>query len=126
MTILIVDDDADIRQLLSAFLTFKGYHTVSAANGQEALIYLQQHSPYPRLILLDKVMPVMDGVAFRHAQQQDPYLAPIPVVLMSAVANFQDEIPRCNAEAYLPKPIDFDALLPLVEQYCCQSRQRGM
>ena len=79
MTILIVDDDADIRQLLTTFLTFKGYSTVSAANGREALTQLQHPHTVPHLILLDQTMPVMDGAAFRQAQQQDVQLATIPV-----------------------------------------------
>jgi len=69
-------------------------------------------------------MPVMDRVAFRHAQQQDPHLSAIPVVVMSAVEELL--APQVPADAYLPKPIDFDALLPFVEQHCNQSRQRGL
>jgi CheY-like chemotaxis protein len=124
MTILIVDDDAGIRELLSIFLNFKGYSAVGVANGAEALAYLQQQLPLPQLILSDLTMPVMDGVAFRRAQQQDSRLMGIPVVVMSAV----EEVlaPQMTAEAYLPKPIDFDTLLPLVEQYCSQSRQLGV
>jgi CheY-like chemotaxis protein len=124
MTILIVDDDAGIRELLSIFLNFKGYSAVGVANGAEALAYLQQQLPLPQLILSDLTMPVMDGVAFRQAQQQDSRLMGIPVVVMSAVEELLG--PQMTAEAYLPKPIDFDTLLPLVEQYCSQSRQRGV
>jgi CheY-like chemotaxis protein len=69
------------------------------------------------------MMPVMDGVAFRHAQQQDWHLASIPVVVMSGVEELL--APQLSAEVSLPKPIDFEVLLPLVEQYCSQSRQRG-
>lgn len=116
MTILIVDDDADIRNLLTAFLTFKGYHTLSAANGHEALIQLQLVDPPPLLILLDQMMPVMDGAAFRQVQQQNPQLAGIPVVLLSAVDNLQARL--VPADAFLPKPIDLDSLLALVAQHC--------
>ena len=124
MTILVIDDDTGIRELLTIFLSFKGYPALGVANGAEALAYLQQRTPLPQLIVLDLTMPVMDGAAFRHAQQQDPHLSAIPVVILSAVAELQAlEVP---ANAYLPKPIDFNALLPLVEQYCYQSRQRGM
>jgi CheY-like chemotaxis protein len=121
MTILIVDDDADIRHLLATFLTFKGYATLSAANGHEALLQLQLLHVPPSLIVLDHMMPVMDGIAFRQVQCQDPRLAMIPVVVLSAVDTFQP--PQMPAEAYLRKPIDFDALLPLVEQYCAQSHE---
>jgi CheY-like chemotaxis protein len=118
MTILIVDDDADIRHLLAIFLTFKGYHTLSAANGQEALIQLQFLDAPPLLILLDQMMPVMDGAAFRQVQQQDPQLATIPVVLLSAVDTL--EARPLPADAFLPKPINLDSLLALVAQFYCQ------
>jgi CheY-like chemotaxis protein len=72
------------------------------------------------------MMPEMDGAAFRQVQQQDPQLATIPVVVMSAAENLQTQAPSLTADAYVPKPIDFDALLGLVEQYCPQTRQRGL
>ena len=121
MTILIVDDDADIRHLLTTFLTFKGYRTLSATNGHEALTLLQLVDAPPLLILLDQMMPVMDGAAFRQVQRQDPQLATIPVVLLSAVDTFQ--VRPVLADAFLPKPIDLDGLLTLVTRFCCQSQQ---
>jgi len=125
MTILIVDDDAGIRQIVTVFLEYKGYSAVSVANGAEALDYLQHSYSRPQLIVLDLMMPVMDGGAFRHHQQQNPELAAIPVVVLSAAADIQEQAPTLRAAAYLPKPIDFDTLLALVEQYCQQRRQRG-
>ena len=125
MTILIVDDDAGIRELVSLFLTHKGYAVVAAHNGMEALAYLEQHKPFPELILLDLMMPVMDGATFRQAQLDAPQLADIPVVVMSAAENIQAQASTLVAQAYLPKPIDFEALVQLVEQYCSQSRQQG-
>ena len=125
MTVLIVDDDAGIRQLLTLFLEHKGYTAASVTNGAEALSHLRQSHPLPQLVLLDLMMPVLDGAGFRHEQQQDPQLAAIPVVVMSAAENIQAQAPSLTADAYLPKPIDFDALLSLVEQYGIQSRQQG-
>ena len=125
MTILIVDDDVGIRRLLTVFLEHKGYSTVGAANGLEALSHLRDRHPLPQLILVDLMMPVMDGAQFRHAQQQDARLAAIPVALMSAAEDVQGQAPTLTADAYLSKPVDFDALLKLVEQYCGQSRQQG-
>ena len=125
MTILIVDDDAGIRQLLTVFLEHNGYNALNATNGVEALSQLQQNFPLPQLILLDLMMPVMDGAAFRQAQQRDPQLAAIPVVVLSADETLAEQAPTLRADAYIPKPIDFEALLPLVEQHCRQSRQRG-
>jgi CheY-like chemotaxis protein len=124
MTILIVDDDVGIRQLLTVFLTHKDYRSVAVANGAEALSYLQQPDQFPQLILLDLMMPVMDGAAFRQAQQQDPRLARIPVVLMSAVEDIEEQAPRLQISASVPKPVDFELLLSVVEQHCKQSQQR--
>jgi DNA-binding response OmpR family regulator len=124
MTILVVDDDTGIREMLTIFLTFNGYAAVAVANGAEALAYLQQQPVLPHLILLDLTMPIMDGIVFHQAQQQDARLMHIPVVVMSAVEEVLAA--QVSAEAYLPKPIDFDALLALVEQHSSQSHQRGV
>jgi len=126
MSILVVDDDAGIRQLLTVFLEHNGYHAMSVPNGLEALTYLHNSVDLPQLILLDLMMPVMDGAEFRRAQHEDPRLAPIAVVVMSAAENIQAQAPTLTADAYIPKPIDFDVLLPLVEQYCGQRRQQGI
>jgi CheY-like chemotaxis protein len=96
------------------------------ANGAEALSHLQHNRVLPQLMLLDLMMPVMDGATFRHAQQQDRQLATIPVVVLSGAETIEEQAPLLAAEAYLPKPIDFDALLTLVEQYCAQSQERGI
>lgn len=125
MTILIIDDDTGIRQLLSVFLTHKGFTATSAANGMEALSQLQSEQPLPELILLDLMMPVMDGAAFRDAQRVDPQLAAIPVVVMSAAENLDAQAPALTADAYLPKPIDFDVLTGLLDQYTRRSRTHG-
>jgi len=123
MSILIVDDDAGIRQLVTLFLEHKGYQAASVPNGQEALNHLR-HSQ-PELILLDLMMPVMNGAEFRQAQQQDPQLSTIPVVVMSAAENIEAQAPQLTADSYLPKPIDFDTLTALIERYCSQGLQRG-
>jgi len=125
MSILIVDDDAGIRQLLSVFLKHKGFAATSAANGQEALSYLHGDQALPDLILLDLMMPVMDGATFRHTQRADPALAAIPVVVISAAENIASQAPTLTADAYVPKPIDFDRLAEVIEQYSGQSRAHG-
>jgi CheY-like chemotaxis protein len=126
MTILIVDDDAGIRQLLLLFLEHKGYTAKSASNGIEALNQLQIDQPLPKLILLDLMMPIMDGATFRQAQLSDPRIATIPVVVLSAAENIEAQAPLLTADAYVPKPIEFDSLLQIVERYCQQSREHGM
>jgi CheY-like chemotaxis protein len=123
MSILVVDDDDGVRQLLAIFLSYKGYCAVSVANGAEALQHLQHTAAPPELILLDLTMPVMDGNTFCHLQQRQPGLADIPVVVLSGAADMQEQLPTLPVAAYLPKPIDFDNLLSLVEHHCKQSRQ---
>jgi CheY-like chemotaxis protein len=126
MTILVVDDDAGIRQLLLLFLEHKGYSAKPVANGREALDQLHSDQPLPQLILLDLMMPVMDGAAFRQAQQADPRIAAIPVAVLSAAENIDSQAPLLTADAYIPKPIEFDNLLQVVERYCQRSRAHGM
>ena len=126
MNVLIIDDDAGIRQLVALYLGHKGVASIGAANGQEALDQLQTVAMPPDFILLDLMMPVMDGASFRHAQRADPHLASIPVVVMSAAENFDTQMPALMADAYLPKPIDFDSLAALIERYSGQSRTHGV
>jgi CheY-like chemotaxis protein len=126
MTILVIDDDTDIRKLLTVFLVHNGYTAVPVPHGMAALDHLQWHEPLPELILLDMVMPVMDGAAFRRTQQDDARLANIPVILMTGAENLSVQAPTLSADAYLPKPFDFTTLLKLVEHYCGQSRERGL
>jgi CheY-like chemotaxis protein len=126
MNVLIIDDDAGIRQLIALYLGHKGVASISAANGQEALEQLQAVAVPPDFILLDLMMPVMDGASFRHAQRADPQLASIPVVVMSAAENIDIQAPALTADAYLPKPIDFDSLAALIERYSSHSRAHGV
>src|SRR2546421_11383676 len=103
MSILVVDDDTGIRTMLVLFLTHAGYTVSSAINGMEALTVLRRSPPPPCLILLDLMMPVMNGAQFRQAQQDDPLLAPIPVAVLSAAEQIHEQAPLLNATAYLPK-----------------------
>lgn len=125
MTILIVDDDPGIRQLLAAFLAHHGYLAVDAPNGAAALRYLEDASALPDLLLVDLMMPEMDGAAFRQAQLLDPRLASIPMAVLSAAENVHEQAPNLTANAYVSKPIDFDALLAVVACYCGEQRQHG-
>ncbi len=114
--ILVVDDDRAIRQALSELLEDEGYQVVGARHGQDALAILNA-MPAPNLILLDLNMPVMDGFAFRAAQQADPDLQAIPVAVISA-GERATSAARLNAAAFIPKPFDFDLLLQTVEDLC--------
>lgn len=115
--ILIVDDEESIRKTLADILADAGYTVATAANGAEALNYLR-HAQHPRLILLDLMMPIMDGWHFRTRQCNDPALQTIPVVVLSAYLELGQRATTIAADAYLPKPIDLDELLTLVERFC--------
>jgi CheY-like chemotaxis protein len=112
--LLIVEDDAAVRESLCAVLVDEGHVAVACSNGQDALLYLRDHPP-PRLILLDLMMPVLDGEGFRAAQLADPQLADIPTVVMSATNDGRHRATRLRAHGYLQKPIDLDSLLALLD-----------
>jgi CheY-like chemotaxis protein len=115
-SILIVDDDADVREMLSQFFSIEGYRVTTAGNGQEALDQLR-HGQATDLILLDLMMPVMDGWQFRMEQQRDPELAPIPVVVLSAVYNARERAALLGAVDYMQKPVEFDKLIETAERH---------
>jgi CheY-like chemotaxis protein len=114
-SVLIVEDDGDLREMMAQLLTLEGYQTAAVANGREALEYLLR-GDRPHVILLDLMMPIMDGWEFRRNQQADPSLADIPVVILSALD--QSRAANMHADAFLKKPLDFDRMLQLVRGYC--------
>ncbi|HYE73931.1 MAG TPA: response regulator [Blastocatellia bacterium] len=114
--ILLVEDDFDLRDMMTVFLEGEGYDVTAVANGQEAIDFLLR-SGRPKLILLDLMMPVMNGWEFRRSQRQDPRLSRIPVVIISADANVREEAVQLGADSYLTKPIEFDALLKIIRNY---------
>ncbi len=116
--ILVVDDDAAIREALAEVLEDEGYQVRSAANGREALQVLRASAAAPAVILLDLMMPVMSGWDFRVAQQQDAALAGIPVVVLSADRDVAAKAAAVRAQGYLPKPVSLDSLLDAVSRYC--------
>jgi CheY-like chemotaxis protein len=115
--VMVVEDDLDVREILREILEDAGYSVSWAANGREALARLKRGRA-PRLILLDLMMPVMDGREFRTAQQQDPSLAPIPVVVISADHGVDAKIGEMQVDAWLTKPFEVGALLATVDRYC--------
>src|SRR5438105_1865395 len=116
-SILVVEDDADIREALTLILQDEGYDVDGAANGQEALDQLR-HGRRADLIVLDLMMPVMDGWQFRSEQQRDPTLAAIPVMIVSADGSIQHKAASIGAVDYVKKPIDLDRFLSLVGRHC--------
>jgi CheY-like chemotaxis protein len=115
-TLLLVEDDADIRELLSDALRDQGYEVVGAGNGSGALGHLRS-GLRPSLILLDLMMPVMNGWEFRERQRQDPSLADIPVLLLSADGAGDRHVPSLEAVGCLKKPFELDALLEAIARY---------
>lgn len=114
--IMLVEDDPSIQGAVSLLLEREGFTVTCACNGREALQTLDAGYA-PELILLDMVMPVMDGQAFRVAQQQDPRLAVIPVVVLSATSAVEQRAELPPPSAVMPKPFDLDQLLAVIEQH---------
>jgi CheY-like chemotaxis protein len=110
-TVMVVEDDALIREMVMQVLALEGFTTVGASNGAEALKHLKQARVAPSLILLDLMMPVMNGWQFRARQLEDPALAGIPVIVMSA--SDERDLP---ADAHVGKPFEIDELLEAISR----------
>lgn len=115
--VLVVEDDPDIRATLCEALEDNGYTAVGAGNGVEALAYLRGAAERPCLILLDLMMPVMDGQTFRAEQRADAALAAIPTIVISAYRDLERYAAELATE-YLPKPVRLDTLLETARRYC--------
>ena len=113
--VMLVEDDPDIRAMVSQLLELEGWRVLSFANGTHALQALKA-GERPRLILLDLMMPNMNGWQFRAEQMRDPALAAIPVVVLSGDVRGADP-GSVRADGYLKKPIDLDVLLATVRRY---------
>jgi len=114
--ILLVEDDPSIQGAISLLLEREGFQVTCAGNGAEALRLLGAGEA-PALILLDMMMPVMNGLEFRAAQQRDPRLAAIPVVVLSATPGADESADLPPPSAVMPKPFDIDQLLAVVEAH---------
>jgi two-component system chemotaxis response regulator CheY len=117
--ILVVEDDADIRQALEEIIEEHGFTVVGARHGKEALDFLSRAADLPCLILLDLMMPVMDGATFREAQRRDPRIAGIPVVLLSAYCDVESHAVGLDAISVLSKPPDLRDLVRVLQTHCC-------
>jgi two-component system, chemotaxis family, chemotaxis protein CheY len=114
--ILIVEDAQDIQLLLGMLFDGEGYASKRVSNGQEALEYLRTAPNLPGLILLDLMMPVMDGYAFREAQMKDARLSSLPVVVMTADLNATKRCQQLGITAFVKKPIDIDDMLSVASE----------
>ena len=117
-SVLIVDDDSAVRTALKELFETEGYTVVLAANGRAALNRLKEGFR-PGVVLLDLMMPVMDGWDFRTQQLQEPGLKDIPVLILTA-AGFSDQTIRAQFGEipFVPKPPPHDRLLQIVKDVC--------
>ena len=113
-SVLIVEDEPSIRENLQLLLEMEGYSVFTATNGEEGLKVLHT-IPRPCLILLDLLMPVMNGMEFLEAKSHEDAIAAIPVCIVSAVANKPD---MSNAAGFIKKPIELDGLLKFIRSHC--------
>jgi CheY-like chemotaxis protein len=117
-TVLVVEDDVDIRQALVEILEDHGFGALSARDGAEALSILSHATELPCVILLDLMMPVMDGATFRQVQRQDPRLASIPVVVLSAYRDVDRHAAPLDAVSVLRKPPSVRELVTVLRTHC--------
>jgi CheY-like chemotaxis protein len=117
-TVLVVDDDADVRELLRVALSAEGYHVACVANGREALDHLRSHVDVC-MILIELRLPVMDAAHFRAVQRRDRALGWIPVVAMSGIVDGDREARQLGARRFLPKPLDVDEVREALRHIGC-------
>ena len=124
--VLIVEDDADMRDMLAALLALEGFHAIGAEDGLEGLHLLRtvrRRAPdTPCLVLLDLMMPRLGGNEFRRAQLGDPSVASVPVAVMSGASDLEQRAQALGAVATVTKPIDVGALMEIVRRYCAYGR----
>jgi CheY-like chemotaxis protein len=114
--ILIVEDDISIRDSLAQLLVYEGYDVIGASNGQEGLESVKISKPC--VILLDLMMPVMDGWQFSDHLNADPDLSRIPVIIISAHEKVSEISKDLRAQGFVKKPINVDQLLETVKLHC--------
>ena len=111
--VMVVEDEVDLREMLGEILKLDGYEVSQAGNG-EAALELLRGGYHPDVIVLDMMMPEMDGWQFRRLQTSAPELAAIPVIAMSGLHTVRGSVLGFGAAAFLEKPFPPDALLALL------------
>lgn len=114
--ILLVEDEAELREVLVELLQEEGHRVVQAENGKVALEYLRSH-PAPDLVLLDFMMPIMDGKKFCEEREKDDVIRLIPVALLTAATISKDTIDKMQVSTVLTKPIEMDTFFKTIKQY---------
>jgi CheY-like chemotaxis protein len=116
--VLVVDDEDAIRRMLTDVFEAYGYEVRTAANGREALEEVERHPP--SVVVLDAIMPVMDGPAFLNEQRRRRDLPHVPTVVISAYPDRAEaQMTGVGVEGFLPKPFRPQELVRLVEQIAC-------
>jgi two-component system, chemotaxis family, chemotaxis protein CheY len=115
--VMVVDDDTDLRQAVADVLEAKGYRVETAENGAAALELLNDSDELPRVILLDMMMPVMDGWAFCAEKSRLPRIAGVPVIVFSAHADSHQVARDLHAVASLTKPLRAQQLVDMVAMH---------
>ena len=121
LPLMIVDDDDDLRDALADVMIAQGYEVAAFADARAALTALEEGIT-PFVILLDLMMPGMSGWEFRAAQLENPTLALIPVVVVTAAGNLSDGARTLSNVEVLYKPFELEILLPLVARYAAAPR----
>lgn len=115
--LLVVDDDTDLREALEEVLRDAGFTVLGASNGREALEVLARASPLPGLVLLDMMMPVLDGLGFAKEMQAVAEWRHLPIVIFSASAGNEATAREVGACAYLRKPVEVEVLVATVGEH---------
>src|SRR5260370_1693499 len=124
-SVLVVDNDADVRELLRLTLTAEGYEVSAVEHGRAALHHLRSHAE-TCIIVLDLMRPGMDGAKFRAAQLRDRSLAWIPIVAMTGGVDAGAQARAFSARAFIRKPLDLDHVRRTLRTIgCCHARPRG-
>lgn len=118
-SILVVDDEEDTVELARMVLEYEGYRVFSASNGEEAIHFLDTNSEKPDLVLLDVLMPKVNGLEVCRWIKDNPQLKNIPVLLFTAKVGKKDRIAgeKAGADAYINKPFSADDLLNLIKTH---------
>lgn len=115
-SILLIDDDRDVRESMKSVLEIQGYHVVTAVNGLEGVEKLKALDKLPCVILLDLMMPDVNGWQFLDMQSADPKLRDVPVVICSAYMETAKSIR--TVDGFIPKPVQLNSLLGAVKAFC--------
>jgi len=119
-TVLLVEDTMDSRDALQALLTVYGFDVICALDGAEALT-LARRDPRPCVIMLDLMLPRVDGYEFRREQLADPAIRDIPVIAASAIDDLARHARALHIDAYLSKPLEVEPLIAILKRECARN-----